>query len=448
MTIQVSTVSDVAPTNGKLKTDRAAYLQKLLSLRPDLDAAAGWLNVIRDRATARVQELAIPSTRDEEWRFTDLSALLQVAFQRVNELAPTLGFAEIQPFILPEAVSSRLVFVDGRYDAALSAVDDLPDGVLVTHLVAGAELIDQLPRYLAQQQGAEETFTALNTASLSDGALVWVEKNQSIAPPIQILYVSTATQPTIAHPRALVVAESGSKLTLIEDYVTLYDGVYCTNPVTEIWLSDNAELNHTRIQRDSIEAFHIGKTAVSQARDSRYTCNAISLGGKLSRHNLEVYHTGEQTETTLNGLTIVANEQVADTHSTIAYTHPHGSSNQIHKCIVDDRAHAVFNGKVFVPKAAQLTDARQLSSNLLLSPKARIDTKPQLEITADNVKCTHGATVSQLDSDEVFYLQSRGIDEDNARKLLTYAFAYEVIRAIPVASLREKLAAIVRTHQS
>jgi Fe-S cluster assembly protein SufD len=448
MTIQVSTVSDVAPTNGKLKNDRAAYLQQLLSLRPALDERAGWLKEIRDRATARVQALAIPSTRDEEWRFTDLSALLQVAFQRVNELAPTLGFAEIQPFILPEAVSSRLVFVDGRYDAALSAVDDLPDGVLVTHLVAGAELIEQLPRYLAQQQGAEETFTALNTASLSDGALVWVEKNQSIAHPIQILYVSTATQPTIAHPRALVVAESGSKLTLIEDYVTLYDGVYCTNPVTEIWLSDNAEVNHTRIQRDSIEAFHIGKTAVSQARDSRYTCNAVSLGGKLSRHNLEVYHTGEQTETTLNGLTIVANDQVADTHSTIAYTHPHGSSNQIHKCIVDDRAHAVFNGKVFVPKAAQLTDAKQLSSNLLLSPKARIDTKPQLEITADNVKCTHGATVSQLDSDEVFYLQSRGIDEDNARKLLTYAFAYEVIRAIPVASLREKLAAIARTHQS
>ncbi|HEY9654480.1 MAG TPA: SufD family Fe-S cluster assembly protein, partial [Crinalium sp.] len=315
MTIQ-STVSDVAPTNGKLKVDRATYLQKLLSLRPELDASAGWINVIRDRATARVQELAIPSTRDEEWRFTDLSALLQVAFQTVNELAPTLGFTEIQPFILPEAVSSRLVFVDGRYDAALSAVDDLPDGVLVTHLVAGAELIAQLPRYLAQQQGAEETFTALNTASLSDGALVWVEKNQSIATPIQILYVSTATQPTIAHPRALVVAESGSKLTLVEDYVTLYDGIYCTNPVTEIWLSDNAEVNHTRIQRDSIEAFHIGKTAVSQARDSRYTCNAVSLGGKLSRHNLEVYHTGEQTATTLNGLTMVADDQVADTHST------------------------------------------------------------------------------------------------------------------------------------
>lgn len=319
---------------------------------------------------------------------------------------------------------------------------------MVTSLAAGAELLKDLPSYLAQQQGAEETFTALNTASFTDGALVWVEKNQTIVPPIQILYVSTATQPTIDHPRALVVAESGSKLTLIEEYVTLYDGTYFTNPVTEIWLDTNAEVHHTRIQHDSDAAFHIGKTAVSQARDSRYTCNAVSFGARLSRHNLEVYHTGEQTETTLNGLTIISGEQVADTHSTIAYTHPHGSSNQIHKCIVDDRAHAIFNGKVFVPKAAQLTDAKQLSSNLLLSPKARIDTKPQLEITADNVKCTHGATVSQLDSDEVFYLQSRGIDEDSARKLLTYAFAYEVIREIPVASLREKLAAIVREQQA
>ena len=443
-----STVSDVAPTNGKLKGDRAAYLQQLLSLRPALDESASWIKAIRDRATARVQELAIPSTRDEEWRFTDLSDLSQVRFQASSEQAPTLSFDEIQTFILPEAVNSRLVFVDGHYDPALSGVDDLPDGVMVTSLAAGAELLKDLHSYLAQQQGSEETFTALNTANLTDGALVWVEKNQTIAPPIQILYVSTATQPTIDHPRALVIAESSSKLTLIEASVTLYDGVYFTNPVTEIWVGENAEVNHTRIQHDSVEAFHIGKTAVSQARDSRYTCNAVSLGAKLSRHNLEVHHTGEQTETTLNGLTIINGEQVADTHSTIAYAYPHGSSNQIHKCIVDDRAHAIFNGKVFVPKAAQLTDAKQLSSNLLLSPKARIDTKPQLEITADNVKCTHGATVSQLDSDEVFYLQSRGIDEDSARKLLTYAFAYEVIREIPVTSLREKLAAIVREQQA
>ncbi|SRR5579883_1647957 len=445
MTIQ-STVSDVAPTRGKLKVDRAAYLQQLLSLRPTLDASASFLQVIRDRAAARVKALAIPSTRDEEWRFTDLSDLLAVSFQASRTEAPTLGFDSIQRFILPEALSSRLVFVDGHYDPALSAVDDLPDGVVVTSLAGGAELLSDLPNYLAQQQGCEETFTALNTASLQDGALVWVQKNQAIAPPIQILFVTTATQPAINHPRVLVIAESGSKLTVVEEYVALYEGNYFTNSVAEIWLADNAEVNHTRIQRDSVEAVHIGKTAVSQARDSRYTCNAISDGAKLSRHTLEVYQTGEQTETTLNGLTMIGGEQVADTHSLIAYTKPHGTSRQVHKCIVDDRAHAVFNGKIFVPKLAQLTDAGQLSSTLLLSAKARVDTKPQLEITADNVKCSHGATVSQLDSDEVFYLQSRGINAESARRLLTYAFAYDVLQEIPVPSLRDTLAKFVREH--
>jgi len=450
MTIQVSTLSDVGNIGGvgKPKHDRTAYLAELLNLRPSLDAQTVWLQDIRDRATARVQELAIPSTRDEAWRFADLSPLLQVEFQAVDSQPTTLGFDHIQPFILPEAVSSRLVFVNGVYDPALSAVDGLPDRVLVTNLATGAELLEALPARLAQQPGAEEVFTALNTASFTDGAMVWVEKDQVIEPPIQILYVSTATQTAIAHPRCLVVAESGSQLTLIEEYVTLNEGTYFMNSVTEIWVNENAAVNHTRVQHDSTEAFHVGKTAVSQAQYSRYTCNAVSLGGKLSRHNLEIYQTGEQTETTLNGLTIITGDQVADTHSAIAFTKPHSTSRQLHKCIVDDHAHAIFNGKVFVPKAAQLTNAGQLSNTLLLSPKARIDTKPQLEIVADNVKCAHGATVSQLDTDEVFYLQSRGIDEVSARKLLVYAFAYEVIDQIPIASLKDRLSAIARPPQS
>jgi Fe-S cluster assembly protein SufD len=209
--------------------------------------------------------------------------------------------------------------------------------------------------------------------------------------------------------------------------------------VTEVWVAGNAEVNHTRVQRESAQAFHIGKTVVSQARDSRYTCTAISLGALLSRHNLEVFANGEQTQTALNGLTLLAEQQVGDTHSTIAFSQPHGSSQQVHKCIVDDRAHAIFNGKIFVPKLAQLTDAAQLSRTLLLSPKARVDTKPQLEITADNVKCAHGATVSQLEADELFYLQSRGIDADQARSLLIYAFAVDVIDRIPIAARRADL---------
>lgn len=444
--IELSTVSEVGNVGLSNKGDRATYLQTLLHLRVPLHESLAGLQVIRDRATARVQELAIPSTRDEAWRFADLSPLLQADLQSVD-VHPTLGFPHIKPFIVPEAVSSRLVFVNGVYDPALSAVDGLPDGVLVSNLGTAAAFKDLSP-HLAQQPGAEEVFTTLNTASFTDGALVWVEKDQVIDKPIQILYVSTATQPAIAHPRCLIVAQLGSKLTLIEEFVALHEGVYFTNSVTEIVVADNAEVNHTRIQRDSSEAVHIGKTIATQAQNSRYTCNAISFGGKLSRHNLEVYQTGEQTDTVLNGLTMITGNQVSDTHSAIAFTKPHSTSRQIHKCIVDDHAHAIFNGKVLVPKAAQLTNAGQLSKTLLLSPKARIDTKPQLEIVADNVKCAHGATVSQLDTDEVFYLQSRGIDEASSRKLLTFAFAYEVIDQIPVTSLKAQLSAIARSPQS
>ncbi|MBV8886462.1 MAG: Fe-S cluster assembly protein SufD, partial [Chroococcidiopsidaceae cyanobacterium CP_BM_RX_35] len=219
-----------------------------------------------------------------------------------------------------------------------------------------------------------------------------------------------------------------------------------TNAVTEIWLEADAQVNHTRVERESPEAFHIGKTAIAQARNSRYTCNAITLGAKLSRHNLEVFQRGEQTETTLNGLVTITGQQMTDTHSTIALNYPHGTSTQLHKCIIANQAHAVFNGKIFVPQSAQLTNAGQLNRNLLLSPKARVDTKPQLEITADNVKCTHGATVSQLDEEEIFYLQSRGLDATEASHLLINAFATEIINKIPVASLQQTLIAAV-SHQ-
>jgi Fe-S cluster assembly protein SufD len=442
MTID-SIVSEVGSLGVSPKVARAAYLAGLLNLRGELPQELSGLKDLRDRATAVVQEQAIPHTRDEEWRFTDLSGLLQAQFQTYGEPV-AIGFPQLEEFLLSEATNSRLVFVDGIYAPALSTVDDLPEGVLVGNLVAGAEFVPTLHEYLAKQQGGEEVFTALNTASFTDGAIVWVPKNQAIEHPIHLLYVSTFE--TLSHPRCLVVAETGSSVTLIEDYVSLSEGAYFTNSVTEIWVSENAEVRHTRVQRDDLSAFHIGKTVVSQARDSRYSCTAVSLGAKISRHNLEVYQTGEQTDTQLNGLTLLDGDRVGDTHSLIALSQPYGTTNQVNKTIVNDRAHAVFNGKVFVPKAAQLTNAAQLSRNLLLSPKARVDTKPQLEIIADNVKCSHGATVSQLEDDEVFYLQSRGIHADQARKLLTYAFAIEVIDQIPVTSLRDALTALIRTQ--
>jgi Fe-S cluster assembly protein SufD len=416
--------------------DRDAFLSGLLS-RVTTKKSDGWLQDLRDGAANWVRHSVIPNTREEEWRFTDLSPLKQVDFNNVG----TIHELSLQDdFVLPE-VSERLVFVNGVYSPNLSNTENLPAGLKVGNLDV---LPDEITKeYLAQSEGAKEVFTALNTAALNDVAVIWVAKNVVVETPIHLLFVSVSGESaTISQPRVLVVAESSSQVVLIEEYTNHRDTeeeVYFTNGVTEIWVNENAQVSHNRIVREGAAAFHVGKTAVTQARYSRYNCNAVTVGGKMSRHNLEILQTGEQTETTLNGLTVIADNQLADTHSALSLNHPHGVSKQLHKCIIGDRAHGVFNGKVFVPKPAQLTNASQLNRNLLLSSKSRIDTKPQLEITADNVKCAHGATVSQLEDDQIFYLQSRGIDENDARKLLVNAFATEIINFIPVPSLRESL---------
>jgi Fe-S cluster assembly protein SufD len=417
--------------------DRDAFLTGLLN-QVTVSEKDDCLQQLRDGAVKWVRHSVIPNTRDEEWRFTDLSPLKQIDFK--------LGmFQEIslESDILSE-VSQRLVFVNGVYSPDLSHTEDLPAGLKVGNLDVLSDEVAQ--QYLAQSEGTREVFTALNTAALNDVAVVWVGKNVVVETPIHLLFVSVSGESaTISQPRVLVVAESNSQVGLIEEYTNHRDTentekeVYFTNGVTEIWVNENAQVSHNRVVREGAAAFHVGKTAVTQARYSRYSCNAVTVGGRISRHNLEILQTGEQTETTLNGLTVIGDNQLADTHSALSLNHPHGVSKQLHKCIIGDRAHGVFNGKVFVPKPAQLTNASQLNRNLLLSSKSRIDTKPQLEITADNVKCAHGATVSQLEDDQIFYLQSRGIDENNARKLLVNGFAMEVINFIPVASLRESL---------
>ncbi|MHC5759515.1 Fe-S cluster assembly protein SufD [Nostoc sp.] len=449
MSIQISP-SPIPNSNAVSLTsmlDRDDYLTGLLNQVTAIKTE-GWLQELRQSAANWVRHSTIPTTREEEWRFTDLSSLRKVQFN-----VKTGNYASLEFDILPEAANSRLVFVNGVFAPELSAVSDLPSGIVVSNL-AGLSVVEQqaVQQYLAQAEGAQEVFTALNTAGITDAAVVYVKKNVVVETPIHLVFISVAGETaTISQPRCLVVAEGGSQVTLVEEYTNrrgAEKGVYLTNAVTEVWVGDNAEVSHTRIEREGAEAFHIGKTAIAQARDSRYTCHAITLGAKLSRHNLEILQTGEQTQTTLNGLTIISGKQLSDTHSAIALNYPHGTSDQLHKCIVGDRAHAVFNGKVFVPKLAQLTNATQLNRNLLLSSKARVDTKPQLEITADNVKCAHGATVSQLEDDEIFYLQSRGIDENDARKLLINAFAAEVINKIPVPSLREILLNTVNNLKS
>jgi Fe-S cluster assembly protein SufD len=405
------------------------------------------LQQLRTQATGYLQEETIPTSKNEEWKFTDLSPLLAQTFTAPSPQIPPVN---IHGLILPEAPDTRLVFVNGIYAPQYSSLK-LPTGVFVGNLAAATAAGLALSDYLGKQPGGEEVFTAINTAGMNETAVVWLSKDISHQTPIQLLFIATVDDTAIAiQPRTLIVLESGCSATVVEEYLhtSIPNHAYFNNSVTEIWLGDSAKLNHSRIQDEDITAIHIGKTAVSQSQHSCYTGNSIDLGARLSRHNWEIFQIGAQTETYLNGLAMVNGEQESDTHSTISLTKPHGVTNQLHKCIVDDRSHAIFNGKVFVPQAAQLTNAGQLNRNLILSSTAKIDTKPQLEITADNVKCSHGATVSQLEDDEIFYLQSRGLDVETAKILLINAFAVEIIDRIPVASIREKLAIAVKAFKA
>ena len=392
--------------------------------------APQWLQDIREQSKNWLSTLSVPTRKDEDWRFIDLSSLT------AGKYVTPQNNVETGHVFLPETENSRLVFINGVYSRDLSDISALPAGIYVGNLNNLPEERDAA-KYFAQQPGAD-AFTALNTAGGNEVAVVWVSKNVAVKNIIQLVFLTDAkSEASFVQPRTLVVAETGSSLSLIEEYSGT--GEYFNNAVTEVFVANNARVNHTRIQQESAASHHIGKTAVSQQRDSHYTLNEINLGAKLYRHNPEMWQQGEQTGTDLNGLTVAAGEQTSDTHSIIALTKPYGTTNQLHKCIISDRAHTVFNGKVFVPKEAQQTNATQLNRNLMLSPKARVDTKPELQITADNVKCAHGATVSQLEAEEIFYLRSRGLSENDANQLLIDAFAAEIIDRIPLKSLRNKI---------
>ena len=414
-------------------------------------SSAYGLDDLRDIATQYVLSASFPTVRDEEWRFTDLSSVLQVPFHVPQSYQSTVKLADIiMPVKNRDDLPLRLVFVNGFYAPDLSTVESAVLPNLPLDFYAGnlsnvpEKYRSRITDVLSKHSQQTEVFTALNTAGLADSAVVFVPANMSVERPIHLLFLTaTGASATMCQPHCVVIAEPGSNVTLVEDYATIGNVAAFTNAVTDVVVGENAAVNHVRLQREGLNVVHIGKSAIEQSRNSHYTCHAISLGGKISRHNLEVFQHGEATETTLNGLTVAFGEQLSDTHSLINFNHPHGTSRQLHKCIIGNKARAVFNGKVFVPKAAQLTDAGQLSRNLLLSSRARVDTKPQLEIVADNVKCSHGATVSQLEDDELFYLQSRGLNLERSRYLLIDAFAAEILNLLPIVGVAKMLSTCV-----
>lgn len=418
----------------------AGFLENMLQTVAPLPATAAGLKNLRAHGLAQLQSLTIPTTRDEEWRFTDLTPLLRHTYSAAISPASVTP-AALAPWLLPEAAASRLVFVNGVFAPHLSA-SALPEGVrvcLLSEALANPALAARIHTVL-ETTHEPTVFTALNAALCGDGAVLLIEAGQIVAPALHVLFVSVPQTPAhVAAPRCVVLAERGSEATIVEDYVSLADGNYFNTAVSDWVLGEGAQLKHAKLQREAPSAFHIGRTSVSLAREARYLATSLTLGARLSRHDVQVRLAAEGAHCTVNGLNLLAGRQVGDTHSLIDHAMPHCTSAQLHKCIVDDNAHAVFNGKVRVRQDAQQTDSRQSSRNLLLSEKARVDTKPELQIDADDVKCAHGATVGQLDMDEIFYLQSRGLSQSASRSLLTFAFAAEIIDQLPVASLHDSL---------
>jgi len=400
----------------------------------------GWLAALRADAIGRFREAGIPTTRDEDWKYTSLKPLETLDIQAIDESKKKRVTAEmIAPFKLGGVECCHLVFVDGRLAEGPSTGQNLPEGVRVQSLARALETEPEAIRaHLARGAVLESTpFVALNTALMEDGAYVCVPRGREAEIVIHLLFISTASgAPTDTHPRNLIVIEESARATLVEDYVGFENGVYFTNPVTEVVVGENAELEHHKLVRESDAAFHIGYLNAHLARDSRFTTHGITLGGRLVRNNVNAVLDDEGITCTLNGLVVGNGEQHLDNQTRIIHQKPRCESHENYKAILDDRARGVFNGKIYVAKNAQKTDAKQSNHALLLTREAEMDSKPELEIYADDVKCTHGATVGRLDRDALFYLRSRGMERTAAENLLTFAFASDVVERIGIAPIR------------
>ena len=388
---------------------------------------------LREAAEARLVGRDLPTSADEDWKYTDLKTLAELGFGPAPKAT-----VDISSYLLPEMVGTRQVFVNGHHAPHASCSSAVPAGVRFFPMSTASEACHSLGSIGA---GAEkELFEDLNTARFEDGAVILVPKNMKVALPLHLLFITQAAAPSAVFPRVLVVLERGAELELVEEHHG--QGTYLSCPVVEIHVAEGAVLHHERVHREDLEAFHLGTVRAEVAKGGQYHSRTLSFGARLSRQRPWV-RLAEGAEATLDGLALLDGAQVADTHSYLLHAEPHGTSHQLHKCIVDGKARAIFNGQVRVAPHAQGTDAKQQSRNLLLSESARVDTKPQLEIDADDVKCSHGATVGALDPEELFYLQSRGLNADDARNLLTYGFAADVLTHIPVASLRRALRHLV-----
>ena len=398
-----------------------------------------WLAPMRRTAMASFGALGFPTPALEDWHYTSLSSIADVPFA-IDGASSTTTVADLTAHMI-NAEWPTVVLLNGVYSPSLSSMDSLPAGLQVMNL-AGAwrEQPAMLEKHFGKVALGEHAMTALNTGLMQDGVVVYVPKGVVSETPIHILHVAdAAAAATATFPRTLIVAEQHAKATVLESFVALANVPYFTNHVAEVVVGENATVTHTKIQREADLATHVSTTEVHQARDSHYVNFSMAVGSKLSRTNVYTVLDGENCGATLNGLYLGTGAQHTDHQTRIEHAQPNCFSRELYKGVLDDSSRAVFNGKVYVHPIAPKTDGKQSNHTLLLSPDARIDTKPQLEIFADDVKCTHGATVGRMDEAGLFYMKSRGVPAETARKLLTYAFAADVLETIENETLKQAL---------
>jgi Fe-S cluster assembly protein SufD len=428
----------------QLVKEENSYADAFRELLHQRAGEPAWLRSARESAFAEFGRVGFPTVREEEWKYTNTAPIAGAAFTPSLGPAPSLN-GELKKLTLEESRHSQLVFVNGIFQPESSSTKNLPAGVVI------ADLADAVakPQYEALLRPQLESghqgsgFMALNTAFFRSGAFVLIPRGVEIKSPIHLLFISNATNGDASFPRVAVIAEENSSATIVESYFGASERRYFTNAVVDVTIQAGARINHYRIQREGAEAFHVAKTTATTERDASYESTNINLGALLSRHDIAVTFQHEGGSCAVDGLYLIGDEQHTDTHSVIDHRVPHCTSRQLYKGVLDGKSRAVFNGKVYVRHDAQQTDAQQTNKNLLLSEEARVDTKPQLEIFADDVKCTHGAAIGQLNEDELFYLESRGINPALARNMLTYGFAEEVIEKIKIDSVRKELNGVV-----
>jgi len=397
-----------------------------------------WLRGMREKAFGFFTENGFPASTGEEWKYTNVAVVGREDF-RLSESVNLTG-EQIAPFVFDESKRSVLIFANGNFDRRLSNLEALKEAKILSFSEAASD--EKYAKIFQAKLGSlvsaeKNGFTALNTAFVGEGAFIFLPKEAKIEAPIQLLFLTEENK--IACPRVLIVAEAHAEATFIETFVRREEVKYLTNAVTEISLADEAKIKHYRVQRESHEAFHVSTTAAEVHRGSVYDTTAITLGARLSRHDVNLKFNSEGGEAFVDGLYLLGGSQHHDTHSVIAHNVPNCTSHQTYKGILNDKSRGVFNGKVFVAVGAHGTDGYQSNKNLLLSNEARVDTKPQLEIFNDDVKCSHGATVGQLEEEELFYLLSRGLNDSLARNLLTYGFAEEIVNKIGIESIKKQL---------